>query len=127
MGESLLVMSEGENLEPSAFQTVASGQALSGFSDLPPGEASSTMYCLEHDAEVVTACTFYPLAVSISSGLSSYKSSVYGCASLSGRQGETDVVVEDIDCPTELVDWFTEKPYVEDAEPVSIEGLVPNE
>jgi hypothetical protein len=124
MSESLLALAPSDELDPGAFATVASYQALDGLSDLPAGESSSTMYCLERDADGVNACVFYPMTSSLASGLSAESASVYGCAILSGRIATKAVAVVDTDCPDELVSWFVAKPSVKDAEAISISSLM---
>lgn len=123
MREALLVTAEGAELDPATYSPIAGGQALGGLDDLPVGEASSMLFCLQQEENAVTACVFYPMTISSSAGLDVDKSSVYGCAVLSGRPGGADVTVDDTECPPELVAWFVAKPSVEDAEKVSIRDL----
>lgn len=107
------------------YTTVATHELLSGFEELPNGGAADSTYCLERDGTRITVCVFFPMNVSIPSGLSGFSASVYGCAKLSGVPGSRDITVVDTECPQELIDWLSERTN-EDPDAVSISSVAKN-
>ncbi|MFB7252384.1 hypothetical protein [Microbacterium sp. NPDC056234] len=105
------------------YTTVATYELLSGLDDLPVEPVADTLYCLDRVDGAITACVFYPMNVNIPAGLDGFYASIYGCAELSGTPGDQDITVEDVDCPQELVDWFSERSSVEEPEAVSISDI----
>ena len=105
------------------YAIVTKHELLSGLDDLPDAGAAGAMYCLERTGDRITACVFFPMNVSIPSGLSGFSSSIYGCAELTGVPGSFEIDVEDAECPQELVDWFSERSDQEPS-PVSIHGFI---
>lgn len=99
----------GSDPAPDRYAEVSTFELLSGLEGLPDAPAADTMYCLRRAGDNITACVFFPMNVSIPSGLAGYSASVYGCAELSGVPGSFDVQVADVECPPELVDWFSER------------------
>ncbi|SDS17040.1 hypothetical protein SAMN04489809_1245 [Microbacterium paraoxydans] len=99
----------GSDPAPEHYAEVSTFELLSGLEELPDARAANTMYCLQRAGDTITACVFFPINVSIPSGLAGYSASVYGCAELSGVPGSFDVQVADVECPSELVDWFSER------------------
>lgn len=124
LGEALVTNPSQGKATAADYTLVATHQLLSGLESLPEGEATDTMYCFEQVGDTITTCLFFPMNVSIPSGLSGFSSSIYGCVKLSGQVGSRNVAVEDVECPSALVAWFAERAD-ENPKAVSIEALAP--
>ncbi|WP_406245491.1 hypothetical protein ACI7YT_10560 [Microbacterium sp. M] len=123
MGSVVASMSDETDLAVDDYTTVAVYELLSGLDDLPVEQAADTLYCLDRVDGTITACVFYPMNVNIPAGLDGFYASIYGCVELSGVPGDYDITVEDVECPQELVDWFSERSSVEEPEAVSISDI----
>lgn len=123
MGSALATADASVDPAASDYAAVATYELLSGFDSLPDSGAANSLYCLERDGNVITACLFLPMNVDVPSGLSGFASSIYGCAEFSGVAGGEGVTVDDVECPEELVTWFAERAS-EKPQAVSISSLV---